>query len=86
MLRKVLKVATVSAVFAIATGCATTGDLDKLRDDVNQANQTAQSAQASADAASREAAEAKSIAEEALMRSNETDSKIDQMFKKSMYK
>lgn len=86
MIRKEFKVAAIAAALAITTGCASTSDLDALRTEVQQANQTAESAQAKADSASREAAEARSIAEEALSRSNETDSKIDQMFKKSMYK
>ena len=71
-------------------GCATTSDIDKLRDelrdDINQANQTAESASAKADAASREAAEAKAIAEDAKASADEANSKIDNMFKKSMYK
>jgi len=90
MLRKNVKLALTLAVIAGLSGCATTGDFDKLRDemrgDINQANQTAESASATANAASRESGEAKAIAEDARARADEANSKIDNMFKKSMYK
>jgi len=90
MLRKNIKIALTLAMAAGLFGCATTSDMDKLRDemrgDINQANQTADSASATANAASREASEAKAIAEEARARADEANSKIDNMFKKSMYK
>lgn len=90
MLRKTIKIALTLAVFAGLVGCATTSDLDSLRDelrgDINQANQTADSANATANAASREASEAKAIAEDAKAMAEDANSKIDNMFKKSMYK
>ena len=90
MLRKNIKFALTLAVIAGLAGCATSSDLDKLRDemrgDINQANQTADSASATANAASREASEAKAIAEDAKATAEEANSKIDNMFKKSMYK
>ena len=74
-------------------GCATTSDLDALRAEVRQANETAQqanntanSAAAKADAASKEAAAASQTANEAKVSAEEANSKIDRMFKKSMYK
>jgi murein lipoprotein len=90
MLRHNIKLALTLAVITGLAGCATNSDLDKLRDelrgDINEANQTAQSASAKADSASREAAEAKAIAEDAKVSAEEANSKIDNMFKKSMYK
>jgi murein lipoprotein len=90
MLTQNAKLALALAVITGLAGCATTSDIDKLRDelrdDINQANQTAESASAKADAASREAAEAKAIAEDAKASADEANSKIDNMFKKSMYK
>jgi F0F1-type ATP synthase membrane subunit b/b' len=90
MLGKNIKFALTLAVIAGLAGCATTSDIDKLEDklraDINQANQTADSASATANAASREASEAKAIAEEARATAEEANSKIDNMFKKSMYK
>ena len=90
MLRKNIKIALTLAMAAGLFGCATTSDMDKLRDemrgDINQSNQTAESASATANAASREASEAKAIAEDARVKAEEANSKIDNMFKKSMYK
>ena len=86
MLSKNTRIAVTLAAIAGLGGCATTSDLDKLRDEVNQANETAQGAAAKADAASREAAEAKAIAEDAKVSADEANTKIDNMFKKSMYK
>ena len=90
MLRKNIKIALTLAEIAGLAGCATTSDVDKLRDelrgDINQANQTAESASATANAASRESGEAKAIAEDAKATADEANSKIDNMFKKSMYK
>jgi hypothetical protein len=80
------------AVIGLA-GCATTSDLDALRAEVQQANDTANSAAAKADAASKEAAAARQeaaaamrTADEAKASADEVNSKIDRMFKKSMYK
>ena len=90
MLRKNINIALTLAVIAGLSGCATNGDIDKLRDemrgDINQANQTADSASATANAASREASEAMAIAVDAKATADEANSKIDNMFKKSMYK
>jgi murein lipoprotein len=88
------------AVLLGLTGCASSTDFDALRASVQQANQTANSAAAKADAASREAAaaskeaaaakqqsaSASQIANEAKAGAQEVNSKIDRMFKKSMYK
>ena len=79
-------IAFALTVIAVLGGCASTGDLEALRDEINQANEAAQSASANADAASKVAAEAKAIAEEAKVSADEANSKIDNMFKKSMYK
>ena len=90
MLHRNFKIALALAVTVGLFGCATSSDMDKLRDelrdDISQANQTADSASATANAASREASEAKAIAEDAKVTADEANSKIDNMFKKSMYK
>ncbi|RRQ20652.1 Lpp/OprI family alanine-zipper lipoprotein [Thiohalobacter thiocyanaticus] len=74
-------------------GCASTGEIDQLRSDIERAQSTADDAAAEAAAARSEAAAARRLAEEAQddaaaakARSEETDAKIDRMFKKSMYK
>ena len=86
MLNKNIRIAVALAAFAGLGGCASTADIEQLRDEVNQANATAESAASSADAANQTAAEAKAIAEAAKVSADEANSKIDNMFKKSMYK
>jgi murein lipoprotein len=83
---RVLILVAVAGVFAGLTGCATNGDLDALRSEVNQNK-------ADIAAANRNAADAKAMAQEAMTTANQanstaedTASKLDRMFKKSMYK
>ena len=90
MLRNNGKIVLVLSALVGMAGCATTSDLDSLRDslraEIQQANDTANSASAKADAASKEAAAASQTANEAKASAEEANSKIDRMFKKSMYK
>lgn len=80
--------------FAIGlTGCATSGDLDALRAEVQQANQTADAALAAANEANATAQQANATAQQANATAQDakatsaiTESKIDRMFKKAMYK
>ncbi|MFQ5643298.1 MAG: Lpp/OprI family alanine-zipper lipoprotein [Thiogranum sp.] len=86
MLRNRAILVLAMSVLVGMAGCATTSDIDALRAEVQQANDTANSAAARADAASREAAAAAQTANEARTSADEANSKIDRMFKKSMYK
>jgi murein lipoprotein len=93
MLRNNGKIVLMLSVLAGLAGCATTSEMDSLRAEIKQANETAQqasqtanSAAAKADAASKQAAAASQTADEAKASAEEANSKIDRMFKKSMYK
>ena len=86
MLRNNGKIILMLFALVGLAGCATTSDLDSLRAEVQQANETANSAADKADAASKEAAAASQTADEAKASAEEANSKIDRMFKKSMYK
>jgi len=68
------------------TGCATNGDLDALRVEVQQANATADAALKTSEEAKAIAQQANATAEDAKVTSAITESKIDRMFKKAMYK
>ncbi len=68
------------------TGCASTSDLDAVKAQVQQANATADAALNTANEAKAIAQDAKTIAEDAKAQSATTESKIDRMFKKAMYK
>jgi murein lipoprotein len=93
MNHKVLLTGALLAGTIALGGCASTSEIATLRTQVEQAQATADSAATSAAAASRDAAEAKALAEQAQAdaaaakaKSEDTDAKIDRMFKKTMYK
>jgi len=83
---KTMATGAMVVALAGATGCATTGDLDALKAEVDKANSTASQAASDASAAKRDAAAAKATADQALSTANATDEKLDRMFKKSMQK
>jgi len=90
-IKRVAGIVTLAAVGL--AGCASTSEIDSLRSEIRQANDTATNAASTAEAArseaaaaSRAAAEANATAEEAKAMAEATDAKIDRMFKKSMYK
>ena len=74
------------ASLTILAGCASTSDLEALQADVQRANETASRAASDAAAAQRDAAAAKDAAEAARDTAQDTNEKLDRMFKKSMYK
>ncbi len=91
--RRLLALATVAVLYTGISGCASTGELASLKSQIDQASADAAAARAEAAAASRDAADAKAMAgtatntaNQAMSLSQETDSKIDRMFKKAMYK
>lgn len=86
MLRNNARIIVTLIAMAGLAGCASTTEIDSLRAEIAQANQTAAAAAARADAASQDAASAVQTANEAKATAEEANSKIDRMFKKSMYK
>ena len=75
------------------TACASSSKMEALQTDVDAATAEASAARAEASAARAEAAEAKAMAESATATANEakatsedTETKIDRMFKKAMHK
>lgn len=70
----------------LLSGCASTGDLDKLRVQVEHAQQTADQALQTATAAQSTANSASQTADQAKQTADDTNQRIDQMFKKSMKK
>lgn len=67
-------------------GCATNGDIERLEAEMARVNSTAEQAAADAASAKSDAAAARSAAESAAQSAQETNEKLDRMFKKSMYK
>ena len=92
ILTKIAQATLIMAVVGLA-GCASTGDLDALSARVDAASAEASAAKAEASAARAEAAEARTMAASATETANEakatsedTETKIDRMFKKAMHK
>jgi len=83
---RMLVLVAVAGVFAGLSGCATTGDLDALKAEVSQNKADIAAANKNADDAKAMAQEALSTANEAKSTADDTASKLDRMFKKSMYK
>ena len=90
---RVLKVLAIASVIGIATGCASSSDIDKLqseidglKDQISTASSDAAKAQSSAAEAASKAASAESAANRAAKYAEDTNSKLDRMFKKSMMK
>ena len=94
--RKTLKhLAKATLIMGIVglTACASSSKMEALRTDVDAATAEASAARAEASAARAEAAEAKALAESATATANQakaisedTETKIDRMFKKAMHK
>lgn len=80
------KVFLASLVAVSVVGCASSGQLSKVKDDAKDANQTAQSAMSTAQDAQSAAQEAKRLAEAADERARRTEEIVNRSFKKSMYK
>ena len=89
-MKKVMKLSMIAMVASLVVGCATNSDIeglqsqiDGLKTSVAQASSDAQSAAADASA---KASAAESAANRAAQYAQDTNSKLDNMFKKSMMK
>ncbi|GAB6139525.1 hypothetical protein JCM14076_02540 [Methylosoma difficile] len=92
-MKKVMKLTMIAAVAAMAVGCASTSDIDNLQSQIDglktsvaQASSDAASAQSAAADAASKAASAEAAANRAAQYAQDTNAKLDSMFKKSMMK
>ena len=92
-MKKILKTSCLVLAAALATGCASTSDIDHLQAQINdlksQVSTTASDASAAKTAAadaSAKAAAAEEAANRAARYAQDTNSKLDNMFKKTMMK
>jgi murein lipoprotein len=85
-MRKLIKVSMIALAASLVVGCATNSDIENLQTQIDGLKTSV--AQASSDAASAQAAatDAKAAAERAAQYAQDTNSKLDNMFKKSMMK
>ncbi len=90
---KIVKISAVILAAGLATGCASTSDIENLQEQINglkgqvstASSDAAQAKQSAADAATKAAA-AEAAANRAAQYAQDTNSKLDRMFKKSMMK
>jgi uncharacterized protein YcfL len=92
-MKKVIKLSIIAIVASLVVGCATSSDIenlqvqiDGLKVSVAQASSDAQSAQSAAVDASAKASAAEVAANQAAQLSQDANSKLDNMFQKSMAK
>jgi murein lipoprotein len=92
-MKKVVKLSMIALAASLIVGCASTSDveglqsqIDGLKTSVAQASSDAASAQSAAADAASKAAAAESAANRAAQYAQDTNSKLDSMFKKSMMK
>ena len=92
-MKKVVKLSMVALVAGLVVGCASTSDIDNLQSQIDglktsgaQASSDAASAQSAANDAASRAAAAEAAANRAAQYAQDTNSKLDSMFKKSMMK
>ena len=91
--KKMVSIAALVGACVGLSACATTGDIDALRLRVDTLESNVSAAQSDAATARATANDAVNIANQAMDRANEanarsidTETKIDRMFKRSMYK
>ena len=92
-MKKIAKISMIALVAGLTVGCATNGDIENLQSQIDglktsvaQASSDAAAAQSAANDASAKAAAAEAAANRAAQYAQDTNSKLDNMFKRSMMK
>ncbi len=92
-MKKVIKLSMIAMVATLVVGCASTSDIENLQSQIDglktsvaSASSDAQSAHTAADDAAAKAAAAEAAANRAAQFAQDTNSKLDNLFKKSMLK
>ncbi len=92
-MKKLVKLSIVVLVAGLVVGCASSTEIDNLQSQIDglktsvaQASSDAASAQSAANDAASRAAAAEAAANRAAQYAQDTSSKLDSMFKKSMMK
>ncbi len=92
-MKKLLKFAVIIVTAGLAVGCASTSDveglqsqIDGLKSDLDKTSSAVAGAQSAANDAAARASAAEAAAERAAGYAQETNTKLDRLFKKSMMK
>ena len=83
---KVVKLSALVAVAALATGCASQSDITNLQGQIDALKPQVSAASADAAAAKAAAAAAEAAANRAAQYAQDTNAKLDRLFKKSQHK
>ncbi len=90
---KAMKLSSLILVAGLATGCASSSDIDNLQSQIDNlssqittASSDAAKAQSASELAASKASAAEAAASRAAQYAQDTNSKLDRMFKKSMMK
>lgn len=92
-MKRVIKLSMIALAVSFVVGCASTSDIENLQSQIDglktsvaQASSDAASAQSAANDAASRAAAAESAANRAAQSAQETNMKLDEMFKHTMRK
>ncbi len=85
-MKRLMKVSLIAMVASLAVGCATSSDVENLQTQIDGLKTSVAQASSDAAAAQSAAADAKAAAERAAQYAQDTNSKLDSMFKHSMQK
>jgi len=92
-MKKVMKLSMIALAASLVVGCATNSDIENLQSQIDglktsvaQASSDAAAASSAAASAASTAAAAEAAANRAAQYAQDTNSKLDSMFKKSMMK
>jgi murein lipoprotein len=85
-MKRLVKVSMVALAASLMVGCATNEDIENLQTQIDGLKTSVAQASSDAAAANAAASDAKAAAERAAQYAQDTNSKLDNMFKKSMMK
>jgi murein lipoprotein len=85
-MKKVIKLSMIAMVASLVVGCATNSDIENLQSQIDGLKTSVAQASSDAQSAQSAAQEAKDAANRAAQYAQDTNSKLDSMFKKSMMK
>ena len=85
-MKKVMKLSMIAMVASLVVGCATNSDIENLQSQIDGLKTSVAQASSDAQSAQTAAQEAKDAANRAAQYAQDTNSKLDSLFKKSMMK
>ena len=85
-MKRLMKLSMIALAASLMVGCATNSDIENLQTQIDGLKTSVAQASSDAAAANAAASDAKAAAERDAQYAQDTNSKLDNMFKKSMMK